>query len=98
MLAWLDQHEGEADLNLNQPDYAYDFRGQLSTVTTYQMVNANGVGINEPASPASTIRYIYDAQGSLLQSTALRVVGSHPRSNSAQTEAWSEGFSMARIS
>ncbi len=45
-------------------DLAYDFRGQLQTVTTYGSVDASGNGV---AATASTTTYVYDYRGLLLQ-------------------------------
>ncbi|WP_133166876.1 DUF6531 domain-containing protein, partial [Solimicrobium silvestre] len=43
--------------------YSYDFRGNLSSVTTYASVDSNGNGVG-----ASTTHYVYAANGQLLQS------------------------------
>lgn len=44
-------------------DLAYDHRGQLQTLTTYTEVDATGSG----AGDASTVHYVYDQKGELLQ-------------------------------
>jgi len=43
---------------------AYDFRGQLQTLTTYASVDATGSGI---ANTAATTQYVYDQAGQLLK-------------------------------
>jgi len=48
---------------IERADYAYDFRGNLSTVTAYATTNSAGVG---QASGASITRYVYDQRGQLL--------------------------------
>ncbi len=45
-------------------DLAYDFRGQLQTLTTYSGVDANGNGL---ATGASVAQYVYGQRGELLQ-------------------------------
>ncbi|MFK3647531.1 LysM peptidoglycan-binding domain-containing protein [Lysobacter enzymogenes] len=48
-----------------QTDYGYDFRGNLVHETRYQNRLQNGNGINDPG--MVSVRYVYDAQGRLLQ-------------------------------
>ena len=49
---------------IERSDDTYDFRGNLSTSTTYGATDSNGVGI---ASTALTTQYVYDQNGRLLQ-------------------------------
>ncbi|MES2089833.1 MAG: hypothetical protein V4532_07635, partial [Pseudomonadota bacterium] len=46
-------------------DYAYDFRGQLSTQTSFATVDASGAGITSD-NRQTVIQYIYDQAGNLL--------------------------------
>ncbi len=49
-------------------NYSYDFRGQLSSVTTYTKVDAAGNGVTSDSNfPASITQYIYDQAGQLLK-------------------------------
>ncbi|WP_217633576.1 LysM peptidoglycan-binding domain-containing protein [Lysobacter sp. yr284] len=48
-----------------QVDYGYDFRGNLQLETRYQTRLQNGNGVNTGA--VVSTRYVYDAQGRLLQ-------------------------------
>jgi len=50
--------------NLERADYAYDFRGNLSTTTAYLTTDSSG---NGTVSTASVTRYVYDQRGNLLQ-------------------------------
>ena len=55
-------------------DFAYDFRGQLSTETTYQQVNASTeAGVT---STESITQYVYDQWGHLLEKITPRGYGS----------------------
>ncbi|WP_426000361.1 Ig-like domain-containing protein [Caulobacter sp. DWR1-3-2b1] len=47
-------------------DTAYDFRGNVTTVTTFGKVNANGTGNTDVASERTVVNYIYDQSGRLL--------------------------------
>ena len=56
---------GLTDLsNTQRTDTTYDFRGNVSTVTTYGAVNSSGVGLT--TSPYTTTTYVYDQKGQLL--------------------------------
>ncbi|MCF2860455.1 hypothetical protein L1286_23610, partial [Pseudoalteromonas sp. SMS1] len=46
-------------------DYTYDFRGQLNSRTTYSETDVNGLGTGT----VSTVKYVYDMHGNLLQET-----------------------------
>ena len=48
---------------LQRVDYAYDFRGNLSTATAYATTDSSGAGV---AAGASVTRYVYDQRGQLL--------------------------------
>ena len=45
-------------------DTAYDFRGNISTVTTYSAANTSGVGLT--TQPYTVVTYVYDQYGNLL--------------------------------
>jgi YD repeat-containing protein len=45
-------------------DTTYDFRGNISTVTTYSAVDSSGNGLT--SKPYTTVTYIYDQYGNLL--------------------------------
>ncbi|WKB55622.1 LysM peptidoglycan-binding domain-containing protein [Eleftheria terrae] len=51
-------------------DYSYDFRGQLSTTTTYGQLDASGAGVLDGTQ--SVTHYVYDPSGLLLQSIEAR--------------------------
>jgi YD repeat-containing protein len=55
-------------------DYAYDFRGQLSTAKTYDTVDNSGNGTGIPA----TTYYVYDQRGYLLQTVDGRGTATNP--------------------
>lgn len=55
---------GRVLTQLQRVDYAYDFRGNVSTVTAYDATDASGNGV--PAS-ASVTHFVYDQRGQLLQ-------------------------------
>lgn len=54
---------------VSRTDMAYDFRGQLQTVTAWGGIDANGQGVagTTPSTTQSTTHYVYDATGQLLQ-------------------------------
>lgn len=55
------------DLSASQrTDIQYDFRGQVSIVSTYATTGADGAGFTSPDDVLQT-RYVYDAHGRLLQ-------------------------------
>jgi len=54
---------------LERTDYAYDFRGNVSTATTYEQTNSSGAGI---ASTAAVTHFVYDQRGNLLQTIDAR--------------------------
>lgn len=53
----------QSQTNTELTDYAYDFREQLSSMTTWSATTAAGVGTGN----ASATNYIYDQRGNLLQ-------------------------------
>jgi YD repeat-containing protein len=53
---------------LERTEYAYDFRGNLSTLTTYSTTNASGAGTGA----ASIVQFVYDQRGQLLQTIEAR--------------------------
>jgi|GEM_PF-1136118 len=56
---------GTQDLTeLERTDYAYDFRGNLSSATAYGATEADGDGV---AATASVTHFVYDQRGLLLQ-------------------------------
>ena len=57
---------------IERTDETYDFRGNLSTSTTYGATDSTGAGI---ASTASTTQYVYDQNGRLLQTVDPRGEG-----------------------
>jgi YD repeat-containing protein len=59
MVSWAGAQDQAATQRL---DYAYDFRGQVSSVTAYAAYDMNGIGVGEP----SQTRYVYDQRGRLL--------------------------------
>src|SRR5262249_15450329 len=61
MVAWAG---GQDQTRTERSDMAYDFRGELSSITTYGSIDATGAGV---ATTASRTSYIYDYRGLLLQ-------------------------------
>ncbi len=69
---------GETDLNawvllqdataLERVDYAYDFRGNIESLTSYVTTNSSGVGTGAP----SITNFVYDQRGQLLQTIDAR--------------------------
>jgi YD repeat-containing protein len=59
MAAWSAAQDQRA---VERVDYAYDFRGQLSSATSYAAYDANGQGVGQ----AAVTRYVYDQRGRLL--------------------------------
>ena len=53
---------------LQRLDYAYDFRGNVSTVTAWATTNSSGAGTGT----ASVTRFVYDQRGMLLSSVEAR--------------------------
>lgn len=62
MEAWA---AGQASASLSKIEIAYDFRGQISSVTKYSSINPDGSGVVDGTE--SVQHYIYDARGQLLQ-------------------------------
>jgi len=61
---------GTQDLTqLERTDYAYDFRGNLSSATAYTATDTSGAGL---ASAASATHFVYDQRGQLIQSVDAR--------------------------
>ena len=52
---------------IQRQDNTYDLRGELKTTTTYGSVDATGNGV---AASASTIQYVYNQAGQLIQAVA----------------------------
>ncbi|WKB56040.1 LysM peptidoglycan-binding domain-containing protein [Eleftheria terrae] len=61
---------GVAKAGSQRTDYSYDFRGQLSTTTTYGQLDASGAGVLDGTQ--SVTHYVYDPSGLLLQSIEAR--------------------------
>jgi YD repeat-containing protein len=59
---------------LERTDYAYDFRGNLSTLTRYSTTDSAGVGSGTP----SITKFVYDQRGQLLQTLEARGSGGTP--------------------
>jgi len=53
---------------LQRTEYAYDFRGNLQSITTYNSTNSSGVGTGTP----SVTHFVYDQRGQLLQTLDAR--------------------------
>jgi YD repeat-containing protein len=67
--AWVASSAVQSTLSQStRTDYTYDLRGQLSTQTQYDTVNANGNGVLTIGTVITTTTY--DAQGRLLQTSA----------------------------
>ncbi len=52
---------------IQRQDFTYDLRGELKTATTYGSVDASGNGV---ASTASTVQYVYNQAGQLIQTVS----------------------------
>ncbi|MEK7414677.1 MAG: hypothetical protein AAB263_15290, partial [Planctomycetota bacterium] len=74
LIAWLTAQDKTKSI---RTDYAYDFRGQLLTATTYNSLDASGNGI--PTDTGNVIRrYVYDQRGYLLQTVDGRGTATNP--------------------
>ena len=77
---------GLADKSLViRTDYGYDFRGQLASATTFEKIDANGVGIADGTQ--ATTRYVYDACGSSPASSP-RQIGPNADSGRKLSTGW----------
>lgn len=63
---------GQNATAIERIDYTYDFRGNVSTVTSYGETDSSGAGL---AASASVTRFIYDQRGQLLQTIDARGEG-----------------------
>ena len=69
--AWVATSAVKATLpQSSRTDYTYDVRGQLSTQTQWDTVDANGNGVSDAGTSITTT--VYDAQGRLLQTITER--------------------------
>lgn len=66
LAAWAASQAGDG---VSRTDMAYDFRGQLQTVTVWGRADASGQGVADTtqSAPQSTTRHVYDPAGRLLQ-------------------------------
>lgn len=62
--------EAQDKSQIQQTEYAYDFRGNLARKTDYSRVDASGIGVLDATT--SIVEYIYDGHGALLQTIAVR--------------------------
>lgn len=65
LISWANARDKSAG---ERVDYAYDFRGNVNTVTTWSATNASGAGNGIP----SVTRFVYDQRGQLLQTIEAR--------------------------
>lgn len=79
LAAWADQQRGTP---LERIDYTYDFRGNVSTATSYGATDANGEGI---VSTASKTQFVYNQRGLLLQTIGPRGSAGTPSPANAAT-------------
>ncbi|MBC7380453.1 MAG: RHS repeat protein, partial [Burkholderiaceae bacterium] len=91
--AWRDSTSTPVDKTRTvRADTSYDFRGQVSAVTTYQSVDAEGNGV---ATSGNTTRYVYDPAGNLLQTVAPKGVATTTVANDFVTQYFYDGLSRA---
>lgn len=71
---------GLQDLSrLQRTNYAYDFRGNLESVTAFNTTNSSGVGTGTP----SVTQFVYDQRGQLLQTLDARGSATTPDAEDA---------------
>jgi YD repeat-containing protein len=56
---------GNQSATTQRTDYAYDFRGNITTASSYSADNADGTG--NGSAPTTIVNYVYDQAGNLLQ-------------------------------
>lgn len=56
---------GQSTNGIAKTDLAYDFRGQVTSTTTYESLQSDGTGVVDGTE--AKIQYVYDARGQLLQ-------------------------------
>jgi large repetitive protein len=71
--SWVASAQVQATLaHALRTDYSYDVRGQLTKQTQWDTLGSNGVGTLTGDAGATVTTYTYDAQGRLLQTSAIR--------------------------